>query len=135
MRMSRSKLLAILGTSAFLLGSFTMGGCPQSGGGGTGEGAEVADESTNSTATPDESADVQDGSQLDEPVIPNPPDITDAGNNDSGVVGDFDGDQALTEADINILAKSFDSNLAGGDLNSDNQVDILDLALLLSLVR
>lgn len=134
--MSRSKLLAILGTSALLLGSFSMGGCPQSGGSG-GDGSEVADESTNSAVTPDESTDAQDGSELDEPVIPsdNPPDITDPGNNDSGIVGDFDGDRVLTEADISILSKSFGSNLAGGDLNSDNRVDILDLALLLSLVR
>jgi hypothetical protein len=132
--MGRSKLLALLGAGAMVLGSFALGGCPQTG--GTADGA-VADDSADSTATADESGGPQDAASLDEPVTPtdNPEDVTDPGKNDSGVVGDFDGDLTLTEADIQILARSFNSNLAGGDLNSDNSVDILDLALLLSLVR
>lgn len=131
--MSRSKLLALLGSGAMLFGALAMGGCPQTG--GTTDG-EVAEESSDSTAAPGESVDAADASSLDTvPPLENPPDITDAGKNESGVVGDFDGDLALTEADIQILARSFDSTLPGGDLNSDNVVNIMDLALLLSLVR
>lgn len=136
--MSRSNLMSFLGSAAMILGSLTLGGCPQGG-----DSSEVADESADAVLSPGESAEAQDAAAIDEQVTPQPSDnteppnddIIDPGNNESGVVGDFDGDSALTEADINILSKSFGSNLPGGDLNTDRRIDILDLALLLSLVR
>jgi hypothetical protein len=136
--MSRSKILAIFGTSAMFLGALTMGGCPSGG-----SESEVADESTNSTAEPGDEVTAQDPAPIDDVVTDTPDDdtppplddITDPGNNESGVVGDFDNDGVLTDADILILGGSFGSSLPGGDLNDDNKIDILDLALLLSLVR
>jgi hypothetical protein len=136
--MSRSTLLSILGTGAMFLGSLTLGGCPQTG--DSSATADVADESSNSVL-PGSNASAQDAADANGQVTPqpsdntNPPDITDPGNNASGIVGDFDGDSVLTDADIKILSKSFGSNLPGGDLNADNRIDILDLALLLSLVE
>lgn len=138
--MSGHGLRVFLGTAALTLATLALTGCPQANnstdstsesdavtvqqnGGNISADINQEDSSTaaDTTTSQSEQNPPQDGAQSDVPFTP--------------VVGDYDGDQKVSESDIRLLSRSFGSSLPGGDLNADGRVDILDLAILLTLVQ
>ncbi len=138
--MSGKGLRVFLGTTALTLSIFALTGCPQADnvaqstgesdlvttqqtGSSTSAAVDQEDSATGTDTSTSQSEEnpAEDGEQTDVPFTP--------------VVGDYDGDQKVSESDIRLLSRSFGSTLAGGDLNADGRVDILDLAILLTLVK
>lgn len=140
--MSGHHFRVFMGTSAMLLSIVGLGGCPQSNNAAE-NGAQGAQDSvtavTNNGSNASDSTTSDGGTSTSVSETGQPADssnASDAGDNPvTPVVGDYDGDLKVSESDIRLLSRSFGSNLVGGDLNADTRIDILDLAILLTLVQ